>query len=129
MNAKFYVSRSIFDNYKKYLRDTGEAFTLEYLMDGMATLTFDGYQVVNMETVWDKDLRAKFVANTDDGTYYLPNRIIFTTPANLAVTTLNDNDMSELESWYNQDDRVNKMAFGYTLHSFVLEPYMMVAAY
>jgi hypothetical protein len=59
----------------------------------------------------------------------LPHRIVFTVPNNIPLATLNENDFTELEQWYNIDDRENKTAYGFTLDSKELEEYMITVAY
>jgi hypothetical protein len=129
MNAQFYVSNGIWQNYRKYLKSKGENFTIEYTMEGMQELSWNGRKVINMETVWDVDLKADFVTDTTDNTYYLPNRAILTVPENIPYASLNDGDFSELETWYNRDERLYKMAVGFTLDAKLLENYMAVVAY
>lgn len=128
-DAKFYVSGGIWENYRKYLKSKGENFTIEYTVEGFQELKWAGRVVVNMETVWDVDIKADFVANTTDNTYYLPNRAILTTPSNIPYASLNENDFTELETWYNRDDRVYKMAVGFTIDAKFLENYLAVVAY
>lgn len=129
MAAQFYVSNAIFENYRQYLQSKGENFTIEYTEEGFRSLKWNGKNVVNMETVWDLDLFADFVDNTTNNAYYIPNRIVLTVPANIPVATLNENDFTELEMWYDQDNRQNKLAYGFSLDSKVLEEYMIVVGY
>jgi hypothetical protein len=128
-SAQFLVSREIFDNYSAYLKGKGENFTIQFTTEGFKTLSYDGYKVVNMETVWDILLRSDFEQDSTNNAYYLPNRAIFTTPSNIPLASLNSSDMTSLENWYNQDDAVQKTAFGYTLDAKLLEDYMIVKAY
>ena len=123
------VNNAIWENYRQYLQKEGINFTIEYTTEGFQSLKWNSVNIVNMETLWDLNLHADFVAETTTNKLYLPNRVVFTVPANIPIATLNENDFAEMESWYNQDDRVNKMAFGYTLDTQVLEGYMMVTGY
>lgn len=128
-SKQFQVTHLLFENYRKYLQGKGENFTIDYTLNGLPSLKWNGVDVIDMETVWDLDLRADFVDNTTNNAYYLPNRAVLTVPDNIPVTTLNDGDMDELKAWYNEDDRVNKMAYGFTLDALYLEGYMVVVAY
>ena len=128
-NAQFLVSREIFENYRQYLQTKGENFTIDYTKDGLPSLKWNGKLIVNMETIWDLNLRADFVADLDDNLYILPNRAVLTVPANIPVATLNDNDMSELDVWYEKKERQMYTAYGFTLDAKVLEEYMIVVAY
>lgn len=128
-NKMLMVNNAIWENYRQYLQSKGENFSIEYTLEGFQTLKWNGMPVVNMETIWDLPLQADFVNDTTSNKYFLPNRALLTVPANIPLATLNENDFTQMESWYNQDDRVNKMAFGYTLDTQLLEGYMAVAAY
>lgn len=128
-DAKFYVTNAIWENYRKSLQKAGENFTIDYTQEGFRSLKWNGKDVVNMETVWDIDLYADFVDNTTNNAYYLPNRIVLTVPANIPIGTLSESDFEELDMWYDKDNRQNKLAYGFTLDSKVLEEYMMVVAY
>jgi len=128
-NAKFYVSNSIWENYRQSLQSAGENFTIDYTQEGFRMLKWNGKEVVNMETVWDLDLYADFVDNTTNNAYYLPNRIVLTVPENMPIGTLSESDFEELDMWYDKDNRQNKLAYGFTLDSKVLEEYMIVVAY
>lgn len=129
MDAKLYVSGEIFRNYTDYLVDKGTVYNINIMQDGLQSVKWDKYEVVNMETIWDTDSREDFVNNTTDDVYYLPHRIVFTVPANIPIGTLSADDFDELEQWYDRDNRQNKMAYGFTLDSKVLEEYMITVAY
>lgn len=128
-NRMLMVNNAIWENYRKYLQSKGENFSIEYTLEGFQTLKWNGIPIVNMETIWDLPLQADFVNDTTSNKYFLPNRALLTVPANIPLATLNENDFTQLESWYNQDNRVNKMAFGFTLDTQILEGYMAVTAY
>lgn len=127
-DAIFYVSREIFDNYRKYLRSVGESFTIEYTTEGFQSLKYNRHQMVNMETIWEL-YREDFTDNTTNNAYDLPNRIVFSTPDNLPLATLNEGDMSELEAWYERKERQNYLAYGFTLDAMHVEDYMASVAY
>jgi hypothetical protein len=128
-DAQLLVSRELYDNYVEYLEDKGVVYDINILQDGLQSVKWSGYDVVNMETIWDLSSREDFENNTDGLAYYLPHRIVFTVPNNIPLGTLNENDFTELEQWYNQDERQNKTAFGFTLDSKELEEYMIVVGY
>jgi len=127
--AQMLVTRELFDNYKDGLEDAGAAFKVELTLDGLPSISYDGYKIINMETVWCLDGREDFENNTDGLAYELPHRIVFTVPNNIPLGTLNENDFDEIEQWYNQDERQNKSAYGFTEDSKVLEEYMITVGY
>jgi hypothetical protein len=128
-NRMMLVTGEIWENYRQSLQSAGENFTIEFTTEGFRTLKWNGVPVVNMETIWDLESREDFVNNTTDNVYYLPNRIVLSTPENLPIGTLSTNDFTELEQWYERKDRTNNLAYGFSLDSKVLEEYMIVVAY
>jgi hypothetical protein len=50
-------------------------------------------------------------------------------PQNLQVGTLNENDFSTLRTWYNEDEKKNKMEYGLSLDAKMLENYMISVAF
>jgi len=128
-NALLYVSREIFDNYTEYLTEKGVVYDINIMQNGLQSVKWDSYTVVNMETIWGLDAREDFVNNTTDDVYYLPHRIVFTTPENLPVATLNTNDFTELEAWYERKERENNIAFGFSLDAKLIEEKQIVVAY
>lgn len=127
--AQLLVSRGIFENYRKYLQSKGENFSIEYTMEGFPSLKWNGKNVINMENVWDLRLQADFVDNTVNNAYYLPNRVVLSTPANLPIGTLNESDMTSLENWFEKKERQMYTAYGFSLDAKMLEEYMIAVAY
>lgn len=128
-NAQFLVTRELYDNYKQGLEDAGAAYDVSLTLEGLPMISYDGKKIVNMETIWGLDAREDFENNSTDNVYYLPHRIVFTVPNNIPLGTLNESDLTELEQWFNRDERKNKTAFGFTLDSKLLEEYMITVAY
>ncbi len=128
-NATFYCTGVLFENYVTSLEKLSEHFTIETTQSGLSTVTKKGKKVVNMETIWDLDLQTYFEDNSINNAGYLPNRIILTTPENIPVGTLNQNDFTDLEIWYEKQTRTNNIGFGFSLDSKLLEEYMIVVAF
>lgn len=128
-NAQYLCTREVFENYRQYLQDKGENSSIEYTMNGFPSLKWNGVNIVNMETVWDLRLRNDFVGDTTNNVWYAPNRVILTVPANIPVGTLNENDMSDIDVWYEKKERQNYAAYGFTLDAQFLEEYMIIVAY
>lgn len=127
-DAKFYVSGQLYLGLMYAYRDEAFNFTLEVAENGRQVLKYFGHEIVNMEGIWDNNLQY-FEADSTDHEAYLPNRIVFTMPANIPVATLNEDDMTTLESWYNQDERVNKVAYGFSLDAKVIDEKLITVAY
>lgn len=128
LDAKFYVSGKIFLGLMEYLQTESVNFTLDYTLEGFPVIKFLGHDVINMEGIWDRNLEY-FEGDADTHEAYLPNRIVFTIPSNIPVATLNEDDMKTLESWYNIDERVNKVAYGFTLDAKVIDEKLITVAY
>lgn len=129
MTAQFYVSGDIWENYRQHLISKGENFSIDFTQDGLYTVKWNGKKVINMDSIWDIELQSDFVNNTTENAYFLPNRVILSTPANLPIATMNENDFNEMEVWYEKKERQTYMAYGFSLDSKVVEDYMIVAAY
>lgn len=127
--AAFYMSGGLFENYIQSLEKISENYTIETTQSGLSVVSKKGKRVYNMDTIWDLDLQADFVDNTINNAGYLPGRILLTTPANIPVGTLNQNDFTEMEIWYEKKDRTNNIGFGFDLDAKLLENYMIVAAF
>jgi len=125
-DAKFYVTRSIADNYRKTLRTkTLGAGFLEVTENGRPQLYFEGIPVM-VRSDWDRDIKRLF----DNGTKVdKPHRALLTTPNNIPVATLSTDDFTTLESFYDQYRKSNIIDVAFSLDAKFLESYMAVAAY
>lgn len=125
-NKKFYVTRSLADNYRATLRSKSltNGF-LERAENGTVQLMFDGIPI-EVRHDWDRFIRA----NQDDGTAYnLPHRALLTTPQNIPVGTLSEEDFEEFDSFYDKKSKTNNLDIAFSLDAKFLEDYMAVAAY
>jgi hypothetical protein len=126
-NAKFYVTRTIFDGYLNDLesiQNTGAGNTI-INENGQITLTYRGIPVVKMD-VWDRVI----AAYQDNGTKWnLPHRAVLSTPMNLKIGTLSTDDFGTLDAFYDQYHKVNVIDGVYTMDAKLLEKYLTVAAY
>jgi hypothetical protein len=128
-DAQFLVTFDLFQNYREDLQAKGENFTIDYTVNGLESLMFNGKKIVNMESVWGAGTTGDFVDNTTNNAGYLPNRIVFTTPANIPVGTLNEADFADIESFYVQKDRKSYIGYGLQLDAKVIEEQLIVVAY
>ncbi len=125
-SAKFYVTRSLSDNYRKTLRKkTLGAGFIEVTENGKTQLLFDGYRV-DTKYVWDRTIKG----SQNNGTKWnLPHRTLFTTPDNIPVGTVATEDFEALDSFYDRTLKSNIMDVAFSLDTKFLEDYMAVAAY
>jgi hypothetical protein len=126
-NAKFYVTRTIFDGYLNDLeaiQNTGGGNTI-INENGQISLTYRGIPVVKMD-IWDRVI----AAYQDNGTKWnLPHRAVLSTPMNLKIGTLATDDFGALDAFYDQYHKVNVIDGVYTMDAKLLEKYLTVAAY
>lgn len=127
-DAKFYVTGQMFLGLVEYLQTESVNFTLDYTLDGFESVKFLGKTVINCESIWD-DTIALFVEDTTDNDVLYPHRIVFSTPSNLPIGTLNEGDFNEVEAFYDRVSRTNLISFGFSLDSKVLDENMIVVAY
>ena len=124
--ATFTISRSIADNYRDTWRTKtlGTGF-LEVTENGKTKLIFDGYPL-KVKSGWDRTIKS--VQN--NGTKWnLPHRFVFTTKENLPVATLSQDDLSTLDSFYDQYRKANITDVVFSLDTKHLQKYKTVAAY
>jgi len=122
-------NRAMYDNYRQELQAKGVYTNLGYTMFGFVALDWNGIPVINADNIWNRYLDSQFAATNANLAYYLPNRIVFTTPSNIPMATLNEADFGEVESHFEWKDRATYLAFGYTLDAKVLENYLISVAY
>lgn len=123
---KIQVTRSIADNYRNTIRNKnlGAGF-LEVVSNGVPQLLFDGIPV-EIRYDWDRDIKAL----QDNGTKWnLPHRIVMTTNGNIPVGTMSTDDLSTLDSFYDQTLKTNIIDVAFTLDAKLLETYMASVAY
>lgn len=128
---QFLLSGALYENYYQTLVSANTLDSQSDIVNGISVIKFRGFNVINMETVWDADLFADFVNNTTNNAYYLPNRAVFTAPSNIPVATLEENSLASVESYYYKSDtkKANVTTFGYTLDAKVLVEEDIVVAY
>jgi hypothetical protein len=124
-----FVSNSLFQNYVEYLQDKGTVYDITYTTEGFAELKWNGITVRNMELLWDLPLATHFEQTNAHAAGDKPHRALLTTPDNIPVATLNENDLDELKSKYEEYERFTWIAYGFTLDTQLLEGYMAVTAY
>jgi len=125
-DAQYLVTRSIWDNYLA-LTETKEfnGGITARLDNGQVTMNFRGIPI-RMMNEWDRTIR-KF---QDDLTvHFRPHRAVLTTPMNIPVGTLSEDDLSKLESFYDQTLKTNFIDYEYFLDAKFGEDYMASVAY
>jgi hypothetical protein len=132
--AYIMVTPAVYHAYKAYLMSstlTGGGLS-EMTINGVPTVAYAGVPVYNNLFIGQLILADMDV--TDGGspevlTYNLPHRIVMTTPANVPVATLSEEDIRSIESFYYQKDRTNYFRFNYDLDVKVLRAEMIAIGY
>ncbi len=123
-DKKIFVTDSIAQEWITYLETQSLAFSLAEVQDGISNLRYRGAEIV-VRNDWDRHIE-----NFDDGTvYYFPHRALMTTPDNIPVGTMDEESLTEVKSWFSQDDDVNYLQVQSRFDVKYLEGYMAVAAY
>lgn len=123
-DGQFIVTQSVYDNFLDKLEDAGLSAVGQLAMnDGV--MTYRGKQIIVADFM-DRVI----TSNQDNGTKYnLPNRIVFTTPSNIPVGTLDSGEFKELAVWYDKTDRKVFTENIFSLDAKVLEAYFISVAY
>lgn len=125
--ARFYVTDTLFLNYKNYLANTPATAggLTQALIDGVPTVAFQGIPV---EPLYELD---RLIQSDQAGpaAYNLPHRAVLSVRRNLAVGTVSTTDFENLEIWYDRTDKKNYMDFAFKLDSKMLEDFFTVVAY
>ena len=99
------LSRDLRKVYKDNLSwEQIESGTEGVMLSGVRTTQFDGYTIISTD-MWDRFI----VEFENDGTKLnLPHRAYYGSPSQLLVGTPANSVMSDLNIWYNEDERVVK---------------------
>lgn len=130
-SAQFLLSGEMFQNYKETLLNKGVVYDINILQNGLQTLSYQGFKVVNMATVWDMDLKAYFVDNTTNNAHHLPNRAVFVAPENTKLATIAASDFTNIEAGYESTSTKRQvwMSYGYMIDAKIIFEDEIVAAY
>nr|DAS26548.1 MAG TPA: major capsid protein [Caudoviricetes sp.] len=99
------VTQSVYDAYQIALEGLGLSETYRNLVDGQATLSYNGIPLHPLP-VWDE-----MIAEYENTGVKLhdPHRILFTTKGTLAVGVDSENSYQDFNTWYDRDSRKVKM--------------------
>jgi hypothetical protein len=126
-NKKFYVTRTIWDGYLDDLEDIQNQGAGNTLIneEGKETLRYRGVEVVKME-IWDRIIED---FENNGTTYNLPHRAVLTTPLNIPIGTLSQDDWGTLDAFYDKVTAKNYIDGIYSLDSKFMQKYLAIFAY
>lgn len=122
-DARFDVTRSIYENYLAYLQtQTGAEAAFSTLVNGVRTLTFNGIPVMKRPD-WDKRI------NSADFGYVMRHRALLSSHKTYVFGTDSTDDMAQVEAWYEKKDQMNYFRTQYCAGTQIVHPIYIVAAY
>ncbi len=123
-DKKIYVTDTIAQEWIQYLEDKSLVFSLQEVQDGISNLRYRGAEIVVRDD-WDR-----YLVEFDDGTVYdKPHRAVMTTPENIPFGTMDEESLTEVKSWYSDDDDTNYVQVKSRFDVKYLEGHMAVVAY
>ena len=130
-DAVFLVSGKIYRNIKATLQKNSIYTTMDWTVNGVPVMAWDGYGIVNMETVWDKNLKTYFEKDSTNHLWYLPNRVVMLVPSAVHAPLLNADDIMTVKT--NQVVTDTKelfiLRYGSTLQGLVVDVNGIAVAY
>lgn len=125
-DAQITVTDSIWLNYLAFLKDTQKTGGLvEILEDGRKAVRFYGIPVIA-----DPEMDRVIRKYQDDLTvHYRPHRAILTIKSNIPIGTLSEEDLENLESFYDKTLKSNIVDYAYFLDAKFGEAYLASVAY
>lgn len=95
------VTKSLWDNWVRFIENKSGAYRPELLQDGMTKETFRGFQLI-VRSDWDRLIRKYHDLGAS---YYLPHRAILTDINNMPVGTSDTQSFTSLDSFYDKKDK------------------------
>lgn len=95
------ITKTLWDNWVKYIENKAGAYRPELLQDGMTKETFRGFPLL-VRSDWDRLIR-KY--HNLGASYYLPHRAILTDINNIPIGTSDTQSFSTLDTWYEKKDK------------------------
>lgn len=124
-NLVFQMTRTMYNNYKNYLRDKSLTFTLQNTESGFAPISFDGIPIL-VRNDWDRIISTYY----NDGTVLdNPHRVILTDLGNIPLGTSDTTSMSEFKPWYSDADRKYYFDIAYKQDVKLLQEELLAVAY
>ena len=101
-NNVFQITKTIWDNWVRYIENKSGAYRPELMQDGMTKETFRGRPLI-VRKDWDRLIKKYHDLGA---TYYLPHRIILTDINNVPVGTSDKESFNSLRTWFENKDKI-----------------------
>ncbi|HQX31910.1 MAG TPA: hypothetical protein PLE71_18035 [Flavobacteriales bacterium] len=119
--ARFDVTRSIYENYLAYLQGLGTEMAHTTILNGKPSLTYNGIPVIKRAD-WDKRIVADFGG-------VMRHRALLSTHQNYVIGTDGTDDKAKVEAWYELKDQMNYFRAQYCMGTQYVHPVYITAAY
>lgn len=124
-NLVFQVTRSLFNNWQKFLEDKSLVFMLDRTEDGATKWSYRGIPII-VRYDWDRFIQTYF----DNGTTWnLPHRAILTDINNIPIGTSDEESLSMLDAFYDRTDKTHYTDVAFKLDQKNLLEYGLAVAY
>lgn len=124
-NNVLMITKTLWDNWVRYLEKKGGAFKIELLQDGITKETFRGFPII-VRSDWDRLIK-KYHDLGD--TYYLPHRVLLTDINNIPIGTSDTESFSKIEAFYVQKDKTHYTDMAWRQDCKVLQEENLAVAY
>lgn len=100
-NNIYQITKTLWDNWVRYIENKSGAYRPELMQDGMTKETFRGYPII-VRKDWDRLIK-KYHDLGD--TYHLPHRAILQDINNAPVGTSDTQSFNTFDTWYEKKDK------------------------
>jgi hypothetical protein len=94
-------TKTLWDNWVKYIESKAGAYRIELLQDGTTKETFRGYPII-VRSDWDRMIKRY---HDKTSTYLLPHRAILSGINNIPIGTSDTESFSSIDSFYDKTDK------------------------
>lgn len=123
-------TKSVWDAVKRDVKhnNKGSEMQFESWFSGIKYTEWDGIPMIVLP-FWDKIIRSYMQNTTNTSAYNLPHRVIYTCKDNLLVGTESQNDIAEIDYWFDKKEQKNYILSKDTIGTMILDPNLIHVAY
>lgn len=123
-------TKSVWDAVKQDVKrnNKGSDLQFESWFGGIKYTEWDGIPMIVLP-FWDQIIRSYQMNTTNTSAYQLPHRVIYTCKDNLLVGTESQNDIAEIDYWFDKKEQKNYILSKDTIGAMILDPKLIQVAY
>ena len=123
-------TKSVWDAVKADVKrnNKGSEMQFESWFGGIKATEWDGIPMLVLP-FWDKIIRSYMQNTTNTSAYAMPHRVIYTCKDNLLVGTESQNDIAEIDYWFDKKEQKNYILSKDTIGTLILDPNLIHVAY